>query len=49
MSTKATIRYGEDIHLYEEVFEPDVIYRFSLQKAVELGLISEAYAKEQEA
>ncbi len=70
MSTKATIRYGEDFHLYEEVFEPDVVYlalddvewcdihsehktrvciRFSLQKAVELGLISEEYAKEQEA
>ncbi len=26
MSAKATIRYGEDVHLYEEVFEPDVVY-----------------------
>ncbi len=26
MSTKSTIRYGDDFHLYEEVFEPDVVY-----------------------
>lgn len=70
MSTKATITYGDDFHLYEDVFEPNAVYlelddvdwlevqsgdhtrvciRFTLQKAVQLGLISEEYVHSREA